>query len=220
MTEPTATVHKTAEIQQFGSYHLVTFGNAEVGQYQVTIDNAGMIKLPQLVTPEEIPLLVGALEAAEPVAVKQQEDNHAAQMEMNEMFARQRAATEKKVERAHARHLKKANSEIASGTHRSNTPGHRRAAAERGTPPVRSKVAKPRNTGRVTRQPSEPLTPAPPRKAPPRQRAAAAETPAKKAPAKKAAPAKTATARKSPAKKAPAKTPTKKAAPKARKRSG
>lgn len=185
-----ATVKELARIEQFGTYHLVTVDGDDDDQYQVTVDNAGMVKLPQLVTPAQIPLLVEALQAAEPVAIKQQEDNQSAQVQMNEFFKRQRAATEKLQQRAATQHrkLRAQNKPVA-------------AAPRRSPPPSRkSKVAQTRNTGAVKRQATPPLKPAP-----------STKTLAKKAAARKA-PATTAPAKKAPVKKAPVK--------KAQKRSG
>lgn len=164
-----ATVTPLATIEQFGTYHLITFGTPDGDQFQVTVDNAGMVRLPQVVPPAQIQLLVGALEAAESVAVKQQEDNHTAQQQMNEFFAAQRAERGKIENRAAMRakpHVEPA----------------KRATATKRAP---SKVSRPRSAAAVKREATPPLQPAPPRKAPPRKQ----PEPAKKAAAtKKAAP--------------------------------
>lgn len=82
---------KAATVEQYGAYHLVTYGT-----WQVTVDNVGMIKLPALVSPDTVDDLIGALVASEPVARQQREDNATAQRQANDFFAAQRAASQEK----------------------------------------------------------------------------------------------------------------------------
>jgi hypothetical protein len=147
----TARVQPIAKVEQFGTYHLVTFGDDGDEQYQVTVDNAGMVKLPQLVTPAQVPLLIGALEAAHPVAVKQQKDNHEAQQQMNDFFAQQRAATQDLEKRAAAKAARQRKDVQMVKSPRASAPRTQSARAV-------SKVGRPRNAG-SERLESGPVTP-------------------------------------------------------------
>lgn len=75
-----------ATVERYGMHHLITYGT-----WQVTVDNVGMIRGPQIISPDTVQDLIGALEAAEPVALQQREDNRAAQQQMDEFFASQRS---------------------------------------------------------------------------------------------------------------------------------
>jgi hypothetical protein len=88
MTDPAkqATVQQVAKIEQYGAYHLVSYG-----VWQITVDNAGMIKLPALCTPDSAEDFIGAFMAAVPIARQQKDDNVAAQRQMNDFFEQQRA---------------------------------------------------------------------------------------------------------------------------------
>lgn len=128
MAQDKPLVEKVAEVEQYGAYHLVTFG-----QWQVTVDNAGDIKLPAMVTPELVDDLIGALVAAAPVARGQRENNVAAQVQMNAFVKAQREKAEEAARNAHA---------AVNKPPRGATPA-KRAAAKRPQP---SKVGGTRRT--------------------------------------------------------------------------
>lgn len=162
--KPQAKVQQVAKIKQYGAYHLVSYG-----VWEITVDNAGMIKLPALVSPDSAEDFVGAFSAAVPVARQQREDNIRAQREMNDFFEQQRA------QRAdlHSRAKRVTPRERdAKKTPTKKAPGQRRA----------SKVGGPRGA----RQTTAAKKAAAEKKAEPRKIVIAPQ-PAKKAPAKRAA---------------------------------
>lgn len=178
MAQDKAQVETLAEVQQFGSYHLVTYGN-----YQLTVDNAGMIKLPALVRPQDIDEFVGAMLAAQPIGLTQQANNQHAQEQMSAFFTEQRRRAEEQERQA-------ALAPAVEKQPQEETPrelNRRQARAEH----VR-KVGGPRGGRKVTPEPRKTTAAV---KDPTRAVAKAkaqAKAPAKKTPAKKAAPRKTA----------------------------
>lgn len=150
MTEPG--MPTVAHVEQYGAYHLITYGS-----WQVTVDNVGMIKLPALCSPAMVDDLIGALVAAQPVAIKQQEDNADAQKQMNEFFAAQRAASQEKEEAVRgARQVavprtaqpktppERARRSKAGGPRGArNTPAAKKAAAKKAAPPRKAPVPPP-----------------------------------------------------------------------------
>jgi hypothetical protein len=153
MADSEATVEQIAKVEQYGAYHLVTWG-----VWQVTVDNAGMIRLPAVCSPDSGEDFIGAFEAALPVARKQQQDNAAAQRQMSDFVDAQRAQLAERNAAAKAAAAKAP-----------KTP--RKAAAAHATQARRSKVGGPRGARKV-----------PPKKA---TDPVAKVTPIKKAPAKK-----------------------------------
>jgi hypothetical protein len=86
-----AKVQKIAEVEQFGAYHLVTYG-----VWQVTVMNDGTISAAcTAVNPDSVDDLVNAFLAAVPVAKKQRDDNESAQVQMEAFFKAQREKTAK-----------------------------------------------------------------------------------------------------------------------------
>lgn len=164
MTAPDIT---SATVEQYGAYHLITFGS-----WQVTVDNVGMIKLPALCTPDTVDDLIGALVAAQPVGRQQQEDNAVAQRQVNDFFAAQRAASQ---ERETAVRAQAAPEKTAVRKNATPAEKARRTASKVGGP-------------RGARKPPEPRKPI--KKAVPAPKKAAAAKAEPPAPAKKAAPVK------------------------------
>jgi hypothetical protein len=156
--KPAARVQQIAKIKQYGAYHLVSYG-----VWEITVDNAGMIKLPQLCNPDSAEDFIGAFSAAVPVARQQREDNVAAQRQMNEFFEAQKAqraglhARAKTVTPRQRDPVKKATVRQAPGQRRSTKTGGPRGARQipTGEPAKTAKVAAKKAPAKATPPPAK-----------------------------------------------------------------
>lgn len=148
-------------------YHRVQYGAAEV-----TVRPDGMITLPQLVPPEEIQDLAGALISAQPIGERQQADNEEAQVAAESFFAKQQAEAQATVDAAR-------NRMDAEQRRMAKARGARRPVASAAAP--RRKSGGPRGAARAATPAEAQPPPAPAKKA------TAAKQAAKKPPVKRAA---------------------------------